>query len=440
MRKSGWLVALAVGLCAAGAGAAEPRIGKFVSYQTSDFTVITSRSAEQARQLIGDLAKYRVTLEKSLLRHATNTAIPTQILIVSDADWRKYLEPREDLAGWFQQGGFANYITMNGDAERWFAVHTVFHEYTHYYLASQFAGEYPPWFNEGLAELMGYTKFTDKNVAILQIPLFLVQEARNGDWIPFERMLKVDHYSPEYQSHKLMPSFYAQAWLTVHYGLIENRAFGRQMMDYLNQLNTLHPIDEAVKNSFGDLAAADQLLRNYSHNNHMMSGAIQLPALPEVTLPAPTPVSESNALAIFINLMLETRLAPQRTRPLVEALLRREPAAARSHILAARLALADDDKAGFDQESAAAEAALAPGEWEQRRELAGVLVNSSTGTSAVAHRLRRFGTRPQARLQAVRRRAGARERGHRAAVGVRHDGHAAQQEHGSRRAGAGRRL
>jgi hypothetical protein len=384
MRKTGWLAALAAGVLTTGANAAEPRIGKFVSYDAGGFTVITSRSANQARQFIEDLAKFRVTLERTLTRHATNTAIPTQILIVSDSDWHKYLEPREELAGWFQQGGFANYIVLNGDAERWFAVHTVFHEYTHYYLASQFAGEYPPWFNEGLAELMGYAKFTDKNMAILQIPMFLVDEARDGDWISFERMLKVDHYSPEYQSHKLNASFYAQAWLTVHYGLIENREFGKQMLNYLNQLNSLQPVDEAAKSTFGDLVAADKLLRDYSHNNHMMSGGIQLAALPEVTLPAPKPVSETDALAIFINLMLETRLAPNRTRPLVESLLRREPDAARSHVLAARLALADDDKAAFDRETAAAEAALKPDDWEQSRELAGTLVNSSTASSALS--------------------------------------------------------
>jgi hypothetical protein len=378
---------LLLAACLAGsAGAGEPRIGKFVSYKTGDFTVITSRSGNQARQFIGDLRKYRHTLEKTLLRHATNTAIPTQIVIVSDTDWHKYLEPHDDIAGWFQQGDFDNYMAMNGDAERWFATHVMFHEYTHYYLASQFAGEYPPWFNEGLAELMGYAKFTDKNMAVLQVPLFQLQEARDGDWIPFERLLKVDHYAPEYQSHALSASFYAQAWLTVHYGLIENRDFGRKMLAYLNQLNTLHPVDEAVKNTFGDLAAADRLLRDYSHNNHMSSGALQLEPMPEVTLPAPTPVPETDALAVFINLMLETRVAAGRTRPLVESLLRREPAAARSHILAARLALADDDKPTFDRETTAAQAALKPDDWEQRRELAGVLVNSSTGYSALSIR------------------------------------------------------
>jgi hypothetical protein len=386
MRNLGLLAALAAGLLSGVAHAAEPHIGKFVAYEMGDFTVITSRGASQARQFIADLAKYRALLEKALGRRATNTAIPTQILIVNDSDWHKYLQPRENIAGWFQQGYFANYMTMNGDAERWFAVHVILHEYTHYYLASQFSGEYPPWFDEGLAEFMSYAKFDDKNKVVLQLSTDLMAEARDGDWIPFERLLKVDHYSPEYQSHKLVPSFYAQAWLTVHYGLIENREFGRHMIDYLNQLNALTPIDAAAKNTFGDLAAADGLLRTYSRNTRMMSGATQLDAVPVIELPAPKPVTESDALGIFIDVMLETRTAPDRIRPLVEALTRREPDAPRSHILAARLAIANDDNAAFDRETAAAEAALRKDDWEQRRELASTLLQGSDGRTALSIR------------------------------------------------------
>lgn len=388
--KHAWLAVFACGALATTASAAEPRLGKFVSYDAAGYTIITSRSASQARQVIGDLAKFRVTLEKSLGRRSTNTAIPTQIVIVSESDWHKYLEPRQNIAGWFQQGGFANYLTMNGDAERWIAISVVFHEYTHYFLASQFAGEYPPWFNEGLAEVMGYAKFMDKGslkgMAVLQVPMHRVYEARDGDWIPFERMIKVDHYSPEYQSHKLNDSFYAQAWLTVHYGMVENREFGRQMIDYLKQLNTLVPQEEAASKTFADLGAADKLLRAYSRNPRLSSGAIRLGEFPEVTLPAPKPVSETDALAIMINLMIETRMAPDRTRPLVESLLRREPSSARSHTLAARLALLDDDPAAFDKAVEAADAALAPDDWMQRRELAGVLLSSNSGYRALSAR------------------------------------------------------
>ena len=98
MREPGWLAALAAVVLTTNGTAAEPRIGKFVAYDAGGFTVITSRGANQARQFIEDLAKYRVTLERTLARHATNTAIPTQILIVSDSDWHKYLEPRAEAS------------------------------------------------------------------------------------------------------------------------------------------------------------------------------------------------------------------------------------------------------------------------------------------------------------------------------------------------------
>lgn len=386
MRRFVWLAVLAAGALAGVAAAGDPKIGKFVSYDTGDFVVVTSRSGSQARQVIEDLAKFRATLERLLNRRATLTSIPTQILIVSESDWHKYLEPREQLAGVFQRGNFANYITMNGDAERWAALTTSFHEYTHYYLSSQFPGEYPPWFNEGLAEVMAYTKFTNDGKAVLQIPMFQVYEARDKDWTPFERLIKISHDSPEYQSHKLNGSFYAQAWLTVHYGLLENREFGKHMMDYLQQLNTLHPIDEAAANTFGDLAATDQLLRDYSRNTHMNSGSLTLGAIPEIKLPEPKPMSEADALAAIVNTQIEMRIAQERVRPLLELLARREPESARPHILAARLALEVDDAASFEKEANAAEAAMAPGDWRQRRDLASVLLESADGSLGLSGR------------------------------------------------------
>jgi hypothetical protein len=386
MKKNPLIALFALLACATAAGG-EPRLGKFVKYDTGDFVIYTSRSGNQARLFMEELAKFRVTLEKTLGKRATKNAFPTNIVIVSASDWSKYLQPRQNIAGFFQPARFSNYMTMNGDAERAQALHVIFHEYTHYYLASQFAGEYPPWFNEGLAELMGFAKFTDKGMAVLQIPMYQVYEARDGDWIPFDRLIKVDHFSPEYQSHKLADSFYAQAWLTIHYGFVENREFGKQITAYLNQLNTLHPQEEAARTAFGpDLAVVDKLLRDYSRNSNFMSGGLNLGELPPVTLPKGEPLSETDGLAMMIDVMLESRIAPGRTRPLVESLTRREPDSARSAILAARLAVLDDNNAEFDAATAKAEAALAPGDWWARRELASVLLTSAMDFSPLNSR------------------------------------------------------
>ena len=205
---------------------------------------------------------------------------------------------------------------------------------------------------------MGYAKF-DKSRAILRIPMYRLQEVRDGNWIPFERLIRVKHDDPEYQSHKLGPMFYAQSWLTVHYGMIENRDFGRQMLDYVGQLNKLVPRDQAVTNTFGkDLTTIDQQLRAYSGNKNMSSGAIDLGDLPPVNMTAGVALDELDSIEVLANLMIEVRIPVDRIRPLVESLQRREPKSPRPAILAARLALMADHNAAFDKATAQAEAAL----------------------------------------------------------------------------------
>jgi hypothetical protein len=356
------------------ADAADPRIGKFTKYDTGDFVIVTSRSSDQARQIMQKLVKFRVTLEKFLGRRAARSGIGTHIVIVSAGDWDKYVRPGENVAGFFQRGKFDNFMAMNGDVGD-YAVYVMFHEYTHYYLASQFAGEYPPWFNEGLAELMAYAKFTPDNRVALQIPMERVYEARDSDWIPFERLIKVDYRSPEYQSHQLAQAFYAQAWLTVHYGMIEDRAFGRQFMDYLAQMNELVPQEEAARNAFGDLAAVDAKLREYSRKTSLSSGAMDLGEIPEVTLPKGQPMSEADGYAAIIDVMLATNREPAKIRPLVEALQKREPEAARTWTITARLAEQNEDAPGFEAAVDKAGKLLAAGDAVGRRELGMLLLN-----------------------------------------------------------------
>jgi hypothetical protein len=385
MNRTRLLLCLFAAGLGATASAAEPRIGHFTRYDAGEFVIVTSRSGAQARHIVEDLGKFRRTLERTLGKNATQNAFPTYIVITSTTDWRNWLQPRQDVAGYFQRARFSNYMALNGDWPPEQALHIVFHEYTHYYLASQFAGEYPPWYNEGLAELMGYAMF-DKGRAILRIPMEQVYEARDADWIPFERLIHVDQTDPEYQSHKLAPSFYAQAWLTLHYGMVENRDFGRKIQGYINDLNRLVPREDAAQRNFGDLAAADKLLRDYSRQSKLMSGALDLGDMPPITLPEGKSLDDSDAMAIVTDLMLQVRLPPDRISPLVESLGRRDRIPARAAIFAARLAQLADDNAAFDAAVAKAESALAPGDWEQRRALATVLLNSGLETSPLSSR------------------------------------------------------
>lgn len=375
---------LCVSLCAS---AGEPRVGRYVKYDAGDYVIVSSRGPVQAKRFMEDLAKFRVTLERMLGKRSVKNTTPTLIVISSSADWNLWLAPRSNVAGWFQSSRFKNFMSMNGDAPLEFARQVMFHEYTHYYLASQFSGEYPPWFNEGLAELMGSVKFIEGGRAIVRIIPNHMDEARDRDWIPFERLINVSRRDPEYVTHQLAEAFYAQSWLTVHYGMIDNRDFGKQIVNYINQLNTLVPQDEALKKVFGsDLSVYDKQLRDYARQSEHSSGVLNIGELPAPVIAEGKPLDPVDAIAILADMMLETGRAPERIRPLVESLERRDPNKARAAILAARLAQRVDDNAGFNAAVTKAEAALAPDDWEQRRELAGVLLDNGLNRSAMSSR------------------------------------------------------
>jgi tetratricopeptide (TPR) repeat protein len=184
-----------------------------------------------------------------------------------------------------------------------------------------------------------------------------------------------------------MPSFYAQSWLAVHYGMVENRDFGRQIVQYINDINRLVPQEEAARKNFGEPGYADKLLRDYSRQQRMSSGAMDLGEAPPVTLPEGKPLDDTDTLAILADLLLEIRVAPDRVRPLVESLGRRDPNPARAAILAARLARLEDDNAAFDAAISKAESSLAPNDWEQRRELATVLLNGALENNPMSKRM-----------------------------------------------------
>src|SRR4051812_39119644 len=77
--------------------AAEPRIGKFVQYDAGEFVVVTSRSGAQARRIMEDLVKFRLTLERVLGKRATPNAFPTTIVITSASDWNNWLRPGQNV-------------------------------------------------------------------------------------------------------------------------------------------------------------------------------------------------------------------------------------------------------------------------------------------------------------------------------------------------------
>ena len=371
--KSRVLAALAC-LLPVAAPAADIKLAKFTAYEAPNYTIITARPEKRVRKLMTDIAQFERALELALNRKATPTGVPTHIFIASRREWQKYLQPREGLVGLFQPQRFANYLLIDGDSDPDETLHTVFHEYTHYFLRSQFSGEYPPWFNEGLAEVMGMAAFKNGMVT-LNVPVGRVLEVRNGQWIPFDRLIRIDNGSPEYISHKLAPVFYGQAWLVVNYGILVDREFGKRSLHYLQLLNRLVPQEQAARTAFGeDLGIIDSQLREYSRRSQMFAGQMKVDDAPAIVMSPGRPLSEVEALVAVADIMLVSNAPPDKIRLLIEAADRKAPGSASVETLKLRQALWTEDSVEFDRLKKALPESLPEDDWQTRKAVALALV------------------------------------------------------------------
>ena len=159
----------------AGALAAEPRIGKFVSYDVR--RLHHHDLAQRQRRRASSWKTWRSSASRSrrlLGKRAANVGIPTHIVIVSTSDWEKYLQPRQNVAGWFQSrplrqlhgderrcGGLARPPTSSSTSTR----------------TSTSPRSSPanirPGSTKASPSSWAYAKFT-KDMAVLQIPMYRV--------------------------------------------------------------------------------------------------------------------------------------------------------------------------------------------------------------------------------------------------------------------------
>jgi hypothetical protein len=117
------------------------------------FTIV-ARDAGAARALPRLAAQLDGALAKLLNRKVPKRAAPTYVVLVPEDVWLRYLRPGTGITGEFVPAKFANYVLMQSSRDPSALGRGFFHEYSHWFLHTQFAGIQPLWFAEGLAEFV----------------------------------------------------------------------------------------------------------------------------------------------------------------------------------------------------------------------------------------------------------------------------------------------
>lgn len=246
----------------------------WLNIRTANFNLVGNASEKELRQVATKLEQFRETFRQIFPGAKLSSPIQTNVVVFkSSSAYDPYRPKRPDgkpdtgIAGYFQAGEDVNYITLSTEGEREDTYGTIFHEYVHNILSTNFgSGNIPPWFNEGLAEY--YQMFQiedDQKVALGRIQNVHLDLLQRTKLIPLKQFFAIDNYSLHQNGDHSRSIFYAQAWALVHYLIQANGGANLEAMGNFLKLSMggTEP-EEAFKQAFkSDYASMERSLKNY---------------------------------------------------------------------------------------------------------------------------------------------------------------------------------
>ena len=290
----------------------------WISVRSKNFFLIGNAGDKEIRQVATRLEQFRETFRQLFPRAKFNQTIQTNVVVFKDHTAYRPFKPKradgkpdENTAGYFQPGEDINYITLAAGGENEDVYGTIFHEYVHFLINTNFGKSIvPPWFNEGLAEYYQTFKIeNDQKVTLGGLQeghLYLLQQR---DMIPLKTFFEIDNYSLHQNGNHSVDIFYAQAWALMHYLIQGNGGLNLEAMNkFLSSvMNRVEP-EKAFQQAFGyDYATMEKALRSYvSQNKYRVSIATFKNKLVFDTEMTTSPLSESEANAYLGDLLYHT--------------------------------------------------------------------------------------------------------------------------------------
>jgi hypothetical protein len=327
----------------------EPDVSGFKSYELPTYTIVTHDEG-RARPLPRLSAQIQGVLEKLLNRAERAPTSSTYVMLIPESVWIRYLRPGPGFDSEFVPGRFSNYLLMNNARDASRLGKGFFHEYSHWFLHTQYPGVHPLWFDEGLAEFVTTAEFRGAR-ARLGDPDF----RGSSGWIPLEKLLRLDRNSPEYRSLSTSGAVLRGSWAIVHRGLAGDAAFGRQMFDFLGALNAQRPLDEAVHSSFRvNTSDLDKTIHAYLNPGFQYVAVdrfrelrLSVDPVPLQKLPRGRAMSELESLRLIADVMLASGFNSNRLPEVVNAVRRIAPGSSAETALRLRIAARTHDDASL---------------------------------------------------------------------------------------------
>jgi tetratricopeptide (TPR) repeat protein len=239
-----------------------------VEITTPYFTVVSVLSESETRKLIEEMRTFQAVVKVFTSIDDLRPLVPLRIHLVDTSDWKKYLQPTHNIAGYMSPRPLGFDAVM--DAYSWSNASIIlFHEYMHFVLRNAYAGTYPIWFNEGLAEVFSTVKTVGGRVRIGEPPietLMSLREFPKARWTPLSELLRSQANPANDEANGLhqVNGFYAECWALVHYMIFVHPNGAKSLHKYLTSRMQGTSVDDAFMSAFGaSVDDIDEKLKRY---------------------------------------------------------------------------------------------------------------------------------------------------------------------------------
>ncbi len=306
---------------------------EWIQVRSKNFFLIGNASEKDIRKVATKLEQFRETFRLLFTNMSLASPVPTNVIVFkSDSAYKPFKPKRSDgkpdtgIAGYFQPGEDVNYITLSAGGDDAETFGTIYHEYVHFLLDTNFGkSEVPTWFNEGLAEYYQTYAIEEDQKVKLGLPqgehLMLLQQSK---LIPLGTLFGTSNRALHGTGGHSRSIFYAQSWALVHYLMRTGKSDG--LGKFLNSLINDVPAEKAFRDAFQTgYAEMEKELRKYVEKNTYMYQMITLrDKLVFDKEMQVSPLTEANSNAYLGDLLYHTNRWDD-AEPLLTAALAAEP-------------------------------------------------------------------------------------------------------------------
>lgn len=279
---------------------------EWLQVRSKNFNLIGNASERDLRRVGTRLEQFRETFGLFFGSLHVTSPIPTNVVVFkSDSAYKPFKPKKPDgkiddfISGYFMPGDDVNYITLSTQGDDAEVFGTIFHEYVHFIVNTNFGKTaVPPWFNEGLAEY--YQTFTIENDQNVKLGLYQnahVRLLQLNQLIPLESLFSTSNEALLQSGNHSRSMFYAESWALIHYLVQAGKSDG--LARFLAMVLKHTPPEEAFKTAFQTTyAGMERELRSYveqkSFTYHLVALKTKVIFDADMRV-APLPLAETDA-------------------------------------------------------------------------------------------------------------------------------------------------